>query len=107
LFASGHCAANIALARAARRAGRSKQAQTSNSAAAHEPRVLPRPCRCCGGRLIIIETFAATANRTSPDARDNSSQHRHLMMPSPAIHHPSAARHSGWLSARTAPAYCR
>jgi hypothetical protein len=20
--------------------------------------VLPRPCRCCGGRMIIIETFA-------------------------------------------------
>jgi len=23
-----------------------------------QPRVLPRPCRCCGGRMIIIETFA-------------------------------------------------
>ena len=23
-----------------------------------EPRVLPRPCPCCGGRMIIIETFA-------------------------------------------------
>ena len=22
------------------------------------PRVLPRPCPCCGGRMIIIETFA-------------------------------------------------
>jgi hypothetical protein len=25
---------------------------------AGEPRVLPRPCRSCGGRMIIIETFA-------------------------------------------------
>jgi hypothetical protein len=27
-------------------------------AAPDEPRVLPRPCPCCGGRMIIIETFA-------------------------------------------------
>jgi hypothetical protein len=24
----------------------------------HEQRVLPCPCPCCGGRMIIIETFA-------------------------------------------------
>ena len=29
------------------------------------------------------------------------------MMPSPPIQQPSDARHSGWLSASTAPAYCR
>jgi hypothetical protein len=29
------------------------------------------------------------------------------MMPSPPIHQCSDARHSGWLSAGTAPAYCR
>jgi hypothetical protein len=23
-----------------------------------EPSVLPHPCPCCGGRMIIIETFA-------------------------------------------------
>jgi hypothetical protein len=23
-----------------------------------QPRVLPKPCPCCGGRMIIIETFA-------------------------------------------------
>jgi hypothetical protein len=28
------------------------------------------------------------------------------MMPSPPIHQPSDARHSGWLSASRAPAYC-
>jgi len=27
-------------------------------AAVDEPRVLPRPCPCCGGRMMIIETFA-------------------------------------------------
>jgi hypothetical protein len=37
---------------------RSKQAETSETAAADKHRVLPRPCRCCGGRMIIIETFA-------------------------------------------------
>jgi hypothetical protein len=37
---------------------RPKPAETSATAAADEPRVLPRPCRCCGGRMIIIETFA-------------------------------------------------
>ena len=26
-------------------------------AAIDEPRVLPRPCPCCGGRMIVIETF--------------------------------------------------
>jgi hypothetical protein len=31
---------------------------TFETAAADGPRVLPRPCRCCGGRMIIIETFA-------------------------------------------------
>ncbi len=29
------------------------------------------------------------------------------MIPSPPIHHPSDARHSGWLSASTALAYCK
>jgi hypothetical protein len=26
-----------------------------------EPCVLPRPCPCCGGRMLIIETFARGA----------------------------------------------
>jgi hypothetical protein len=34
-----------------------KQPETPK-AATEEPRVLPRPCPCCGGRMIIIETFA-------------------------------------------------
>jgi hypothetical protein len=56
LFANGNRAAYIARARVP---SRSKEAETSKTAAADEPRMLPRPCQCCGGRMIIIETFAA------------------------------------------------
>ncbi len=60
LFANGNRAANIARARELLAVpSRSKPAETSETAAADEPRELPRPCRCCGGRMIIIETFAA------------------------------------------------
>jgi hypothetical protein len=59
LFANGNRAANIARARELLAMPlRAKQAETSKTSAAGEPRVLPRPCRCCGGRMIIIETFA-------------------------------------------------
>jgi hypothetical protein len=59
LFASGNRTANIARARELLAvASRAKQAETSATAAADEPRVLPRPCRCCD-RMMIIETFAA------------------------------------------------
>jgi hypothetical protein len=44
-----------------------------------QPRVLARPCPCCGGRLIIIETFARGGqpnHRPTPDTapmrRDSS-----------------------------------
>ena len=37
---------------------RSDQPDTSEAPAPDEPRMLPRPCPCCGGRMIIIETFA-------------------------------------------------
>ena len=57
LFANG--AANIARARELLAVpSRTKQPETSATAAADEPHVLRRPCRCCGGRMIIIETFA-------------------------------------------------
>ena len=59
LFANGNRAANIARARELLAVpSRPKPAETSATAAADERRVLPRPCRCCGGRMIIIETFA-------------------------------------------------
>src|SRR5260370_7903993 len=58
LFANGNRAANIARARELLAVpSRSKPAETSATAAADEPRVLPRPCRCCGGRIIIIQPF--------------------------------------------------
>jgi hypothetical protein len=60
LFANGNRAASIARARELLGVpSRSKQAETSDTTAADELRILPRPCRCCGGRMIIIETFAA------------------------------------------------
>ena len=60
LFANGNRAANIAWARELLAVpSRPKQPETSETAATDQPRVLPRPCRCCGGRMIIIETFAA------------------------------------------------
>ena len=53
LFANGNRAANIARARELLAVpSRAKQAQTSATAAADQPRVLPRPCRCCGGRTV-------------------------------------------------------
>ena len=36
----------------------SKQPETPEAAASDEQRLLPQPCPCCGGRMIISETFA-------------------------------------------------
>src|SRR6267378_1920380 len=56
LLASGTRAANIARARELLAVPvRSEQ---QDAPAADEPRMLPRPCPCCGGRMFIIETFA-------------------------------------------------
>jgi hypothetical protein len=58
LLANGNRAANIAHARKLLAVpSRPKQSETPEPAI-DEPRVLPRPCPCCGGRMIIIETFA-------------------------------------------------
>ncbi len=59
LFANGNRAANIARARELLAApAPSQPPETSEAAPLDESRVLPRPCPCCGGRMIIIETFA-------------------------------------------------
>src|SRR6202049_3913942 len=59
LLASGTRAANIARARELLAVpARSEQSETPEAAALHEPRRLPPPCPCCGGRMFIIETFA-------------------------------------------------
>ena len=58
LFASADCAANIERARQLLVApSRSKNPETPNAVATDEQHILPRPCPCCGGRMIIIETF--------------------------------------------------
>ncbi len=58
LLASGNRVANIAQARQLLAVpARSEQPDTPAAAASDEPRMLPRPCPCCGGRMMIIETF--------------------------------------------------
>ena len=58
LFASADRAANIERARQLLAApSRSKASETPNATATNEQHILPRPCPCCGGRMIIIETF--------------------------------------------------
>ena len=55
---AGNRAANIARARQLlAMPSRPKEPETPE-ATLNGPRVLPRPCPCCGGRMIIIETFA-------------------------------------------------
>ena len=70
LFANGNRAANIARARELLAApAPSEPPETSEAAPLDESRVLPRPCPCCGGRMIIIETFARGCqpkHRTTP-----------------------------------------
>ena len=57
LLATGARAANIAHARELLAVpSRLKEPETPE-AAIDEPRVLPRPCPCCGARMIVIETF--------------------------------------------------
>ena len=59
LFANGNRAANIARARELLAVpSRPKRTRDAQSQRLDEARVLPRPCPCCGGRMIIIETFA-------------------------------------------------
>ena len=58
LFANGKRAENVASARALLAVPKPKSAtdDTKNTAPA-EPDSLARPCPCCGGRMIVIETF--------------------------------------------------
>jgi hypothetical protein len=59
LLASGRRAANIARARNLLAVPHPSQPpDISADAGIDQPRVLPRPCPCCGGRMFIIETFA-------------------------------------------------
>jgi hypothetical protein len=59
LLASGTRAANIARARELLAVPASSEPPDPPEApAADQPRILPCPCTCCGGRMFIIETFA-------------------------------------------------
>ena len=57
LFANGNRAENIALARKLL-AMPPSVSQPHTSFEPDQPRTLPKPCPCCGGRMIIIETVA-------------------------------------------------
>jgi len=56
LFANGNRAESIAKARELLRVPPlSSEAETAK---ADQPCALPRPCPCCGSRMLIIDTFA-------------------------------------------------
>ena len=59
LFANGNRAENIARARELLAMPASHTVpETTARLEPDQPCVLPRPCPCCGGRMIVIETFA-------------------------------------------------
>ena len=58
LLARGNRAANIAHARELLAVPPRPKEPETPKAVIDEPRALPRPCPCCGGRMIVIETFA-------------------------------------------------
>ena len=70
-----------------------------------QPRMLSRPCPCCGGRMIIIETFARGCHAEAPphtgSARD---QDRYLMTLSPLTDNRPDTHSSGHLVAGNAQA---
>jgi hypothetical protein len=73
LLASGSRAKSIAHARELLAVPAPVKQPETPKAATEEPRVLPRPCPCCGGRMIIIETFARgcdPGHRPSPAPRE-------------------------------------
>ena len=58
LLANGNRADNIARVRELlAMAPRAKDPKEANAAETDQPCVLPHPCPCCGGRMLIIETF--------------------------------------------------
>ena len=65
LFANGNRADNIARSRQLLNVPPRVKEADEEMAPADDPRVLPCPCPRCGGRMIIIETFAAGMQPTS------------------------------------------
>ena len=76
LFANGNRAHNIARARELLDVQPAVEvAEDDASLDTDEPRVLAKPCSCCGGRMIIIEVFEAGSkpkHRTTPEGIDSS-----------------------------------
>jgi hypothetical protein len=67
LFANGNRTANIARARELLGVSpRVVEPEEEKAAAPDEPRVLPRSCPRCGGRMIIIEVFARGCQPSYP-----------------------------------------
>jgi Putative transposase len=59
LFANGNRSTNIARARELlAMPPRATEPETDAPSEPNQPRMLPTPCPCCGGRMIIIEVFA-------------------------------------------------
>ena len=60
-MANGSRVENIARARALLAVlpvAEAEDTETAEQAEPHGSGVLPRPCPCCGGRMIVIEVFA-------------------------------------------------
>ncbi len=76
LFANGNRAANIARARELLDVQPATEVADDEAAAdADEPRVLAKPCPCCGGRMIVIEVFepgSGPKHRSTPEGIDSS-----------------------------------
>ena len=91
----------------------SKELQPSEPTTTDEERVLPCPCPCCGGRMIIFETFArgcqhnADANTISSHTAGARVQDRHLITLPSLSDHRILRRPSRWsLSSNAAGRYC-
>jgi hypothetical protein len=70
LFANGNRAANLARARELLHVTPPATAsETVETADASEPRAEPRPCPCCGGRMLVIEIFARGCEPKHPPQR--------------------------------------
>ncbi len=78
LFASGNRIANLARASELLAAPPPTKEETESDTPSgpDQPRTLPKPCPCCGGRMIIIEIFAAGCepkHRPTPAIRIDTS----------------------------------
>ena len=68
-FGNGNRAANIARIRALLRAKPTNEAHDGDDSSGdggEQPRVLALPCPCCGGQLLIVDTFAPQQKPRAP-----------------------------------------